>query len=46
VAAALENLQQLGIVNEAAGRRRNRVFIYQRSLDLIGAGAEPIPGLR
>ena len=46
VAQALAHLQQLGIVNEATGRRRNRVFVYQRCLDLIGAGTEPIPGLR
>lgn len=45
VAQALANLQQLGIVNEATGQRRNRVFVYQRCLDLIGDGTEPIPGL-
>lgn len=46
VAQALANLQQLGIVNEATGQRRNRIFIYQRCLDLIAEGTEPIPGLR
>jgi Fic family protein len=46
VAQALANLQQLGIVTETTGRRRNRIFIYQRCLDLIGAGTEPIPELR
>jgi Fic family protein len=46
VTQALENLQQLGIVKESTGRRRNRIFIYQRCLDLIGEGTEPIPGLR
>jgi Fic family protein len=46
VAAVLANLQQLGIVTETTGRRRNRVFIYQRCLDLIGAGTEPLPRLR
>lgn len=46
VAQALLNLQQLGIVNEATGRRRNRIFVYQRCLDLIGEGTEPIPGMR
>jgi Fic family protein len=46
VAGVLANLQQLGIVKETTGRRRNRVFVYQRCLDLIGAGTEPIPGLR
>jgi Fic family protein len=46
VAQALANLQKLGIVNETTGRRRNRVFIYQRCLDLIGAGTEPLPRMR
>jgi Fic family protein len=46
VAAVLANLQQLGIVKETTGRRRNRIFIYQRCLDLIGEGTEPIPGMR
>ena len=45
VALAIANLQQLGIVTEATGRRRNRIFIYQRCLDLIGRGTEPIPEL-
>jgi Fic family protein len=43
VAQALLNLQKLGIVNEVTGRRRNRIFVYQRCLDLISAGTEPIP---
>jgi Fic family protein len=46
VAAVLANLEQLGIVKESTGRRRNRVFVYQRCLDLIGEGTEPIPELR
>jgi Fic family protein len=46
VASVLANLQQLGIVTETTGHRRNRVFIYKRCLDLIGAGTEPIPGMR
>jgi Fic family protein len=46
VTAILANLQQLNIVTEITGQRRNRVFVYQRCLDLIGAGTEPIPGMR
>jgi Fic family protein len=46
VAQALQNLQRLGIVNEVTGRRRNRIFVYQRCLDLIGAGTEPLPRMR
>ncbi|MGD0734561.1 MAG: Fic family protein [Terracidiphilus sp.] len=43
VSGVLTNMQQLGIVNEITGQRRNRVFVYQSCLDLIGAGTEPIP---
>jgi Fic family protein len=46
VAAVLANLQQLNIVAEITGRRRNRVFVYRRCLDLIGAGTEPIQRTR
>ncbi|HEY1208111.1 MAG TPA: Fic family protein [Terracidiphilus sp.] len=46
VASVLTNLQQLGIVTETTGRRRNRIFTYQRCLDLIGSGTEPLPGMR
>jgi Fic family protein len=46
VAQALAHLQHLGIVSEATGRRRNRIFVYQRCLDLIGAGTEPIPRMQ
>jgi DNA-binding MarR family transcriptional regulator len=46
VAGVLANLQQLGIVIETTGQQRNRVFVYQRCLNLIGAGTEPIPRLR
>jgi len=43
VAQALANLERLGIVSEATGQRRNRIFVYQHCLDLIGEGTEPIP---
>jgi Fic family protein len=46
VAGVLAKLKQLDIVKEITGQRRNRVFAYQRCLDLIGAGTEPIPRLR
>ena len=46
VTQALANLQKLGIVNEATGQHRNRIFVYQRCLDLIGAGTAPLPAMR
>jgi Fic family protein len=38
VNAALRRLEGLGIAREATGRARNRVWIYQRQLDLLDAG--------
>ncbi len=43
VMTALKNLQTLGIVREGTGRKRNRIFFYQKCLDLIGTGTEPLP---
>lgn len=35
VNAALRRLQQLGIAHEVSGRARDRVFVYQRQLELL-----------
>jgi Fic family protein len=35
---ALGNLQRLGLVREATGRPRGKVFVYQRYLDLLNEG--------
>jgi Fic family protein len=43
VMTALKNLEALGIVHEGTGRKRNQVFFYQRCLDIIGSGTEPLP---
>jgi DNA-binding transcriptional ArsR family regulator len=43
VGKALATLAQLGIVREATGRRRNRVFVYTRYLDLLNQGTETQP---
>jgi len=42
VNAALETLQQLGIVAEVTGRRRGRVYAYRDYLKILGEGAEPL----
>ena len=42
VNAALETLQQLGIVAEVTGRRRGRIYAYRAYLKILGEGAEPI----
>jgi Fic family protein len=40
VGKAIGALSQLGIVRETTGRRRNRVFVYTRYLDLLNKGTE------
>jgi len=42
VNAALADLERLGIVTEVTGKRRNRVFSYQRYLDILGEGTAPL----
>jgi Fic family protein len=42
--AALENLESLGVVREVTGRRRDRVWVYDRYLHLLGEGTEETPG--
>jgi Fic family protein len=43
VNAALAQLQQLAIVVEVTGRKRERVYAYRRFLDILGEGVEPLP---
>jgi len=40
VGAALELLVDLGIARELTGRRRNRVFAYDRYLAMLSEGTE------
>ena len=42
VARAVEALEDLGIVREITGRKRERVFAYTRYLDILGEGTEPL----
>lgn len=39
----LLKLQELGIVTENTGGKRNRIFYYQKCLDILGSGTEPLP---
>jgi Fic family protein len=41
-ARAVESLQQIQIVSEITGRRRERVFAYREYLDILNEGAEPL----
>jgi Fic family protein len=42
VTAAFANLAQLNIASEATGRQRGRVFVYNRYLEELAQGTEPI----
>ncbi len=42
VARAIEALASLGIVRELTGRKRDRVFAYDRYLAVLNEGAEPL----
>jgi Fic family protein len=42
--SAIERLCADGLLEEVTGRRRDRVFVYRRYLDLLADDTEPIPG--
>jgi Fic family protein len=42
VTAALQNLENLGIVREVTGKQRGRVFVYDAYLKILERGMEPL----
>lgn len=42
VKTSLQHLQHLGLVREATGKERNRLYIYDDYVKLLGEGTEPI----
>ena len=40
--AAMESLVQLTIARELTGKRRNRLFVYDRYLSVLSEGTEPL----
>jgi len=42
VTSMMKHLQKLGIVSELTGRRRNRLFGYDRYIKLLSEGTEPL----
>jgi Fic family protein len=40
--AALNELVTIGIVKEVTGNQRNRIYVYEKTLELLQLGAEPI----
>lgn len=43
VNAALADLERLSVVKEVTGRKRGRVFSYERYLAILSEGTDPIP---
>lgn len=41
-AAAVEHLQELGVLREITGRQRSRLFAYGSYLDILNEGTEPL----
>lgn len=39
---ALNNLVKLGIVKEISGKKRDRIYVYKRYLDVLEEGMEPL----
>jgi len=42
VTSALNHLVRLGIVKEISGKRRDRLFVYSRYLNMVGEGTKPL----
>jgi Fic family protein len=42
IRAAIRTLEDMKIVNELTGQRRDRVFAYQQYLDILSEGAQPL----
>lgn len=39
--SALNNMKSIGILEEISGKKRDKVYIYRKYLDILEAGAEP-----
>jgi Fic family protein len=39
---SLQHLTNLGIVKEVTGNTRNKIYVYQKYLDILNEGTEPI----
>lgn len=42
IRAAVRTLEEMEIVNELTGQRRHRIFAYQRYLEILSEGAQPL----
>jgi Fic family protein len=39
--SALNHLQSIGVLEEVSGKKRDKVYIYRKYLDILADGAEP-----
>jgi Fic family protein len=44
VAKSIDHMQRLKVLREITGKQRHRLFVYQRYLDILNQGTEPISG--
>jgi ribosomal protein S25 len=42
VYAAIQRLEQAGILREATGRQRGKLYVYDEYLTILGEGTEPL----
>lgn len=42
VTSALGRLEEIGVVRETTGRARDRIYVYQKYLDILGEGTQPL----
>ncbi len=42
VTAALKKLEEIGMVREITGKARDRVYVYNEYLDILGEGTQPL----
>lgn len=43
VRSAVETLEQLGMLREITGKQRDRIYVYDPYISILGEGTEPIP---
>ncbi len=43
IRGAIESLETLGIVREITGKQRDRIYVYDRYLQILDEGTEPLP---
>lgn len=40
--AALNQMKDLGILKETSGKKRDKIYVYQRYLDILEDGTQPL----